>query len=320
MVEQHKDISYVELKSKIGQGWGWEEFESKFGISKTRLKRHIRQHLCQTENYARGIIRDIDNNSKRKRKQGQRSQAEAVVEVEPVEASSVEVKPAETEPLDLEPVEVKSERTSSKKAKDKDVAIVSSASSGTDQLAGLRWEEANQRKVLANLERKRKRLVNQLNDNFNKTHLAEVEYAQIEQALAAKSKECVQLIEEGIKLKASANDLLQKMDEAKRGLDNIHQQIADLETIKIFAYKDGTFESLNKDVVLDDAGYTELVEELASRDECQSLLVRDMNLVARLSRIVDHSDKRVEVTFENENLEQVFTKLHPAESSDPVVA
>ena len=305
MVEQNKDVSYADLKSRISQGWGWEDFEVKYGLSKTRLKRHIRQNLCKSENYAGRLIKTIESNTKRKRKQERQLCADDIIDVEPLEAESERESPEITKSVELERIE-----------DFEDAAIVSlPIETNADKLAGLKWEEAHKCKLLDSLVGKRNKLIDQRDSNIAGLHKLEVEHGKLIKALRAKTDECVELRSLTEQQRLSIEELEREMQEAELSLVDIRQQIANLDTIKLFAYCDGTIESIDGEIAMDDSGYKEYRHELYDVPECQGIMTQDVNLLARLHCIVDHADKRVEVTFENEGLEQIFTKLHSEHSA-----
>ncbi len=297
--ERQKEISYADLKRKISQGWDWEDFQSKFGYSKTRLKRHIRQNLCKNEDFARGIIKDIENNSKRKQRQLEHQQRKESQDI-----------------IDAEPLEVKSERATSRRTKrdkattpSEKTIVPSSNTVDADKLAGLRWEEASQSKALDNLSRKLQKSFEQKTEDNAKLHALTAEYDQHVEALISKAKEYFEFCTEVQKRDAAISNLVQKKQEIESALVDIRKQIADLEVVKVFAYKDGTLEPLDSDFVLDDTGYEELSRKLISQDDYQDLRGRDINMLARLYCAINNSNRQIEATFENEDLEQVFTKL-----------
>ncbi len=292
-----RDLSYQDLKAKVSQGWDWDDFEAKYGIERNALKRHIRKNLCQNSNWAGRIIRNIEKNSKRKRRQ-QSKQAEMTPATDEVLSRDATTDVAHESVVELEISE------------SAEVAPVTGAKSIGERLAELRQLESAESDAVVELELKHKELTNQHRNYIKALRTLRDEIDAMKQVLLAKGEQYEQIVAKIDSLTAEMRSVSLERRDRVAQLDDVQQQIVALETVVVCAYEDGTIAPFEEiEIALDDSGYTELLPQLVIADACQDLRGRDIHMVARLLRIYQNAEVKIEVISEIEGLEQAFTEL-----------
>ena len=271
------DISYRDVKAHISQGWGWEDFEAKYGLTRGELKRHIFDDLCQSKGWARGIVRNITRNSKRKAKVSKQN--------------------AESVPTNEKEV-VCDNRNETARSIDA-------------MIADLREREETERETVIQLELEHKGLVEQHRASIKALRAIERDVKDIQSTLRAKGAEYERIVGDIDVMIAKMRSTSSERREHVATLDDIRQQITELETVVVCAYADGTIAPYDGqiDAPLDDTGYEALLPELIVAEACQDLRAKDLRTLARLIRIVKNAEMKVEVISEIEGLEQALSTL-----------
>ena len=95
-------------------------------------------------------------------------------------------------------------------------------------------------------------------------------------------------------------------------LAETRRQIEELSVVTLCVYDSGEITILDEcevDVELDDSGWKVRRDYLLSLEECQELRLRDISTLAKLLKIAEHIECKVEVVCDNSELEKAFQKL-----------
>ena len=92
-------------------------------------------------------------------------------------------------------------------------------------------------------------------------------------------------------------------------LERVRQEIEERSRITLFVTSDGVIEAPeNPDFVINDEGFQEIKAEIAEREECLDLRVRDVTTLARLLKICEEVD-HVELICDHAELENAFKAI-----------
>lgn len=274
------DVEYKVVMKHVSQGWDWEDFEAKYGLTKNQLKEHIAR-ICKTKSWAKGIIRNIERNSKKK--------AKMVKDAENARDKNLDAKSTA------------------------DTVAENSASIG-DVLADLRNCEEVEHEIVINLEMTHKGFIRQHRESLDRLRSIEREVKDIQKMLLAKGEEYDRVINDIDEIIEQMRATSSERREHVTRLDDIRQRIARLEKVTVCAYTDGTIAPYYEDceVALDDTGYETLLPELIVAEACQDLRAKDLRVLARLILIERNAKKSgvtIEVISEIEGLEKALETL-----------
>lgn len=309
-VTKKRELDYATLMAKVdlpNDGWGFDEFEEKYGYSEDELIAHVRDNLCKKETWARRIIKRIRRNTERRRAAAAKSVAE---EAEASATTPVAVDTTD-ETVSHPMVEESSEpaEDTSDAADDADVATPEVPIA--EQLAELQQLETEQREKVIALERQHAKLASKQRETPGKLEKIAEQLANIEQSYLAKKADYEAIVAENNELLKQINSVAQERREQAAILEEIRAEIAELRAVTLWVYADGTIEVDQSTFELDDSGYEALFAELVSKDELQELRAMDIRVLARLLCIVEHADIDVSFIFEMEDLKQAFAGLAP---------
>ena len=120
----------------------------------------------------------------------------------------------------------------------------------------------------------------------------------------------------------SAGEEMKRLTAEKNGLvkeqEEIRAQIAQLEKVEIYVYDDETI-VISGGLVVDDSRYETLLTQLLRRQDCRRMAIWELELLARTIaavRRLEPEGKKLEVVFENSNIETVFAKIGSEEAAD----
>ena len=310
-------VSYKELKTKVKQGWDWDDFEEKYGLSSVQLKKHIRENLCQNENFATSIIKDLDANMKRKRKHQRGTKtpkktaetakvteaANTVEVVGPTEANEMPAAPSATET----PVVVEVTKTT---GLNEATEPKTGTNSVTEMLNALHQSETAISARVIELEVEHKALVNAHREEIGRLHSIEEALGRAEQILLQMNSEYERAVGKIESLLQRMSNVSQERAQEVARLTEIRGQIEELNTIVICAYTNGTIAPFEDNgLKLDDSGHDQIYDNLMRRDECLDFRARDIQIIARLISIQRNTPAKIEVISEIEGLEQAFIAL-----------
>lgn len=304
-----RELDYATLMAKVdlpNDGWGFDEFEEKYGYSEDELIAHIRDNLCKRETWARRIIKRIRKNTERRRSAATKLAAETeAAESAPATADATDetVNPSMVEELS-EPTEDTSDAMDGVEARGPEANI-------TEQLAGLQQQETEQREKVISLERRHAELASKQRETPGELEKLAEQLANIERSYLARKADYEALVAKNNELLEQINSVSQERRKQAAILEEIRAEIAELQAITLWVYADGTIEVDRPTFELDDSDYEALFVELVAKDELQGLRVMDIRVLARLLRIVEHADIDVSFFFEMEDLEQAFAGLAP---------
>lgn len=289
------DVEYKAIMKHVSQGWDWEDFEAKYGLTKDQLKEHIAR-ICRTKSWAKSIIRSIERNAKKK--------AKMVKDAENAGDKNLDAKStADT-------------ADAADTVANLDVEGSNSTNIG-DVLADLRKHEGVEHEIVINLEMTHKGLIRQHRESLDHLRSIEREVKDIQKMLLAKGEEYDRVVSDidGIieQMRATSSE---RREHVTR-LDGIRQRIARLEKVTVCVYTDGTIAPYYEDceVALDDTGYEALLPELIVAEACQDLRAKDLRVLARLILIERNAKKSgitIEVISDVEGLEKALETLRTA--------
>lgn len=105
------------------------------------------------------------------------------------------------------------------------------------------------------------------------------------------------------------NDISVLRREKMATLGKVRQEIEDKSNVIIYVYNDGTIEAPeNPEFILDDDGYIQLKTELAEREECLDLRVREVTILARLLKICERAEYFT-LVCDSRELEEAFKAI-----------
>ena len=200
------DVEYKVVMKHVSQGWDWEDFEAKYGLTKNQLKEHIAR-ICKTKSWAKGIIRNIERNSKKK--------AKMVKDAENARDKNLDAKSTA------------------------DTVAENSASIG-DVLADLRNCEEVEHEIVINLEMTHKGFIRQHRESLDRLRAIEKEVKDIQKMLLAKGEEYDRVVGDIDEIIEQMRATSSERREHVTRLDDIRQRIARLEKVTVCAYTDGT--------------------------------------------------------------------------------
>ena len=106
------------------------------------------------------------------------------------------------------------------------------------------------------------------------------------------------------------NEITAEWNVERATLSDTRSRIEELSVVTLCVYDSGEISLMdNCDVELDDSGWKSRRDILLTLDECLELRRKDIGTLARLLKIVEHLDCKVEVACDNSELENAFQKL-----------
>lgn len=294
---KQKKITPKDCQLAIKRGLTPELFAEEHGIELEELKNQIKMlYKAGDGSKAQAIYGQLEANRKKSHCRGRKPKNLDLVTVSTdetiqIRSGKITVKPAETAPEASEsPEEPQPEQPSNSSA-----------------LELLRAEEASLHEETIAYEIRRKDLLSEL--GFCRRDLRELQFEM--DKLQKKLDDCnCKYNETAIQadeLMKQIREIAEIKREKTEALEKVRQNISDMTAIAIYVYKDGTIEAPeNPDFVIIDDGYQELKSDIAEREECLDLRVRDITTLARLIKICEKVEGQLTLICDVPELEKAF--------------
>ena len=276
-------LTPAELKEGIKGGRGVKYFCERYGCTEDALKQRVGAIFRNNSKIVRSIMADLKANDKKLDKK-------AVIQ-------SVKVTEVDGE--------TKAENTTTDTDRTDD--IPPRPMTRSEQLEALRLTEKEQSDKVIELETSHKKLAQEHRERIKKLRLLKKDIDEIEMTLKVKCREYEDIVLENNTLVSQMNTISQERHTKAAELDKTRLQIEDLEKIEICVYLDGTIAPIeDQPLHLDDTGSDELYATLIEDERCQNLRLKSIRTLARLIRIVGHSSRKIEILFDDAELESAF--------------
>ena len=202
------------------------------------------------------------------------------------------------------------------------VTAVTVTQSGTEEQSS---GSKSRRDVLADLAEKEKQLSRHVMDLESKFATLAGTHRSLRASLRKLGDRIDKLMEEcrkyqdefetclsnNAKVEAQMKETSEEWKAERAVLAETRRQIEELSVVTLSVYASGEISTIDgsSEVELDDSGWESAREELLVMDECQELRLKDIGTLARLLKIVEHLDCKVDVVCDSSELESVFQKL-----------
>lgn len=287
------------IKNGLKGGYGFSDFEEKFGIQRGELEKTIRFLYNRNSDTAEEMIREIAKNEKKRAKVASKKPA--------TEYKGVPIEDFKSMSLD-EFMALDSNADSCNTVASNDVKTVTPCSK---EILLIEEDIANLSDELIKAESETKRW-----DERYRAHDGQLR--ELDEKLGKLEADMRKVKEKFDSVVGIAREVREKVDQARENqsrlqaaIDEKRQKLAELKRISICVYNDGTIAPLEDDtsVVINDAGTDDICTVLFSAAECQELRMRDVRTLARLIAIVKNSSLDFEVVCDNTELEKAFGAL-----------
>lgn len=271
-----------EIRVKCKAGYGILYFCEKYDCTEQEFEAKIKQFYSKAEVDGRKILsslRENDaNNAKKSAKEG-------------VAATGTSAKDtSENSPANDEPPE--------------ETTTVETAT-----LEQLKEMEAMLSNVLMSLESTHKKLAEKHLNCTAKTREQKKKVEEIEVMLQSLKKDYLETTAQDNALIKEMNGISAAHYDKTTKIQRVRDRIKELSRILLFVYADGTIAIENSDMILDESGSDKLYLELAEKDECEELRVKDIRILARVMIVCSHLPENTELVFDNAEIEGVFKLL-----------
>lgn len=260
-----------EIRLGIKRGWTIEDFCKKYGCTEVEFTEKIGKiYGLDSES----TLSEIKKNEKKKRK--------------------VKVKEV------VQPEQI-SDSTEKRSQPDETV----------DELQELQEAEVAQSREVMRLESEHKKYAQQHRECLKELIQIDVELGDIKNAFERKSLEYREIVRRNNGFVAKMNEISELRHEKVVALDEIRAKIAEFETVVLLCDEEGQFELFEcaRQFEFDDSGYETLYADMITQEEYQDLRVKDIRSLAKATRIMINSNSKLEILFDNPELEPVFASL-----------
>jgi predicted RNase H-like nuclease (RuvC/YqgF family) len=123
-------------------------------------------------------------------------------------------------------------------------------------------------------------------------------------------QEFEKILSQNTTVEARMNEITAEWSIEKATLSDTRSRIEELSVVTLCVYDSGEISLMDNSVVeLDDSGWKTRRDALLTMEECQELRLRDIDTLAKLLKIAEHLDYKVEVACDRSELENAFHKL-----------
>lgn len=158
----------------------------------------------------------------------------------------------------------------------------------------------SEHKELATRHRELKKSLRDLSKNIDKL-MAEFQHHR---------QEFEEILSQNATVENRMNEITAEWNVERATLSDTRSRIEELSVITLCVYDSGEISLMdNCDVELDDSDWKSRRDILLTLDECLELRLKDIGTLARLLKIVERLDCKVEVACDNSELENAFQKL-----------
>ena len=275
------------LKLGIKNGFGFREFQEKYGMDKEQMQNAVMILYKNSKDTAETLLRDIAKNDKKRLKERAK---QPVTEYKGVPIS-----------------EIKSMSLS-------EFMTLENDDESKEEIPGkilLESEIRDFEEQAVKLETERKRWLAKHHDTAEEMGRLEEELESLREKIVTLKRKYNNLAERDTRIVAKANEALEKQHEVKAELEEKRRKLDEMLKIVICAYTDGTIAPMDESVTvnLDDTGADTLYQELVNREECQELKIREIRTLSKLLKIVENSTLEFEVVCDTAEMEAAYHAL-----------
>ncbi len=278
------------IKTGIKNGFGFSEFKEKYGMDKDDLTNSVLTLYKNNRDEAESLLREIGRNEKKREKERKR---ESVKEYKGI-------------PID----EIKN------MSMDEFMELENNTSSNTQmteipEKIKLENEIHELEEEVAKYEAEYKRWMKKHRTSAEEMGKLEEELKKLKDKLISTKSKYGAIAERDSKIVEKANEVLAKQKESEALLKGKRQRLDELNRLAICVYADGTIVPMDEsiEITLDDTGSDDLYLKLVTRSECQDLKAREIQVLARLLKIVENSSSEIEVVYEITEMEKAYHAL-----------
>ena len=279
------------IKSGIKVGWGYKEFQKKYGCDKRELRFLVSKLYSKNSKDRADILKAIEENSKTSKKAASKASKDAAPNEKKAdkEAKSSNVTNSETAP----------------KA---EVAAIES------NLDGLRAEEAKYSDAVIALENERIKLIAKHRTQVAKMQDVRKDIEDIEARLKACSDKFTAIAAETRATEDDIEKVCASKRDAKAKLDEIRKEIDRNTRVVIFVFNNGNIEVQEGELELDDTDYELVYKTIRDDERLENLRIIDVKTLAKIMCIKANGmkvspNKRIEFMFDNKDLEAIYTQI-----------
>lgn len=269
-----------EIKEGIKKGLGIKFFCIKYDCTQEQLEGQISILFSRNPRMTQKMMSDLKSNDKKKSKKSASQQPSGtMVDVEEQETTDE----AEEDDQDLNTMSDEELYSLEKLLSDEIIRLESDHKALAQRhLEGIK----NLKKLKKEIEETRKKL-----DKFHQNY-------------ESSASECNVIAAQMNQISAHRRVKVSEIEE-------VRETIAEREKIVICVYLDGSIKLFDDDTSdgLDETGNEELCNSLIEKETCQDLRLKDIKILARVISIVKNSSKKIEILFENDEIERCFQAI-----------
>ena len=275
------------LKLGIKNGFGFKEFQEKYGMDKEQMQDAVMALYKNNKDDAERLLRDISKNEKKRIKE--------CTKLPVTEYKGVPISEIKNMSLD-------------------EFMALESDDKPKEEIPGkilLENEIHDLEEQAVKLETERKRWLTKHHNSAEEMGKLEEELESLREKIVALKRKYNTIAERDAKIVAKANEALEKQHEVKAELEEKRRKLDEMLKIVICAYTDGTIAPMDESVTvnLDDTGADILYQELVNREECQELKMREIRTLSKLLKIVENSTLEFEVVCDTAEMEAAYHAL-----------
>lgn len=271
-----------EIKDGVKKGLGIEFFCAKYNCTKEQLERQISILFSRNQRITQKVMSDLKTNDKKKSsKKRTRQPSENMEDAKEQETTE------EIEEID----------------QDRDLDVMAN-----EELYSLERILSDE---IIGLESDHKALFQKHMEGLKKLRQLRKDLEEIRRKLNKFHQDYEDLASECNNLAAQMNQISAHRRVKVSEIEEVRAKIAEREKIVICVYLDGSIKLFDDDTMdgLDESGNEELCNSLIEKEACQDLRLKDIKILARVISIVKNSSRKIEMLFENDEIERCFQAI-----------
>ena len=278
------------LKLGIKNGFGFSEFEERYGMDRDNLTESVFILYKKNRETAEDLLREIGRNEKKHEKERAK---EPVVEYKGVPIE-------EFKSMSMDEFMKLENGTANDTQKDT-----------IPEKVKLESEIHELQDTVAKYEADDKRWISKRQASLEEMAKLEDELKKLKEKLVSVKMKYGAIAERDEKIVKKMNETHTKLEESRTLLKEKRRRLDELNRLVICAYDDGTIAPMDEsiEIILDDTGSDDLYLKLVTRAECQDLKAREILILARLLKIVENSTSRIEVACDTVEMEKAYNAL-----------
>lgn len=258
------------MERKLKEGWVLADFSKYFGITDEEFEARLRKSFA--ENAVKAMMLRISRNQKRKEQKMR-----------------------------------KVERKTYKMAEKVIVEEIVEKESSEEKLEALKNDKILLEEKIRCLESARKKLQNSKRANQQKLQKLEDVLINLRKSVEENMKKASEAMSSLEEIATSIESTNLEIKNLNQKLDLVISDIASLEKIQIFVYKNGSIEMGNEVVEVEE--WNNIFNDLSSDLKFEDLTLKQIKLLAKLLVLTKGLERQFEIIFEDEVLEKIFKEF-----------